>query len=263
MSENLNVYVKNLIEILDKPFAPKYLYKYLNIEGGKIALEKNTLKFSKPTSFEDITECRSLRLNTDIKDFSDRADFFSKFQLKHTDDITTISRKINGGNIDFASAIDENLINKFGISCLSEIPNNDYLWGYEAIKHNGICIEYDAVFLRDFLRRNLKVENSFHLCHRAVYLENIEKVNFNINEDIIITVLNWFFVKRVNPYSQEHEVRIISSFDHEERECSFVCLPDIVLKKVYVGKNVLDADFFMIQNIVKGKYPKTVNVIRQ
>ena len=71
MSENLNVYVKNLIEILDKPFAPKYLYKYLNIEGGKIALEKNTLKFSKPTSFEDITECRSLRLNTDIKNVID------------------------------------------------------------------------------------------------------------------------------------------------------------------------------------------------
>ncbi|RZK73395.1 MAG: hypothetical protein EOO85_17430 [Pedobacter sp.] len=68
-----------------------------------------------------------------------------------------------------------------------------------------------------------------------------------MEEYILVTVLNWFFVKEVNPYSDEHEVRIVSNFEHQfDNRFSFVSLTDEVLKSVYVGKNVSKSDYQVV-----------------
>lgn len=262
MKEVQNLYEKSLIKTLKNPFSPKSLYKYLDIEGGKISLKKNTLKFAKPTSFEDISECRSLRLNHQIKEISKKKDLYAKSQIEDFKDIVLISKIISQETIDLSKTIDERLINKFGICCLSEKAHNEYLWNYQAIKHNGICIEYEAVGLRKFLRQKLKTEDGFHLCSRAIYSDNINSVDFDLNDKLIVTILNWFFVKKKNPFYEEHEVRIVSNFDHGNKYFSLITLPKEIVKRIYVGRNVSEFDFAIIQKIVNKEYSGSVDIIR-
>jgi hypothetical protein len=113
----------------------KILYKYLSCnEGSKAVLSNFTIKYTKPSNFNDPFDCKVFSFS-DWK-VDDWANFLSKYP-EHREQALPLAKRI----------MDENLCNfnftdSFGVFCLSEVNNDILMWSHYADSHKGFCVGF-------------------------------------------------------------------------------------------------------------------------
>jgi len=91
-----------------------------------------------------------------------------------------------------------NYLNAHGIACFSMMPYiNMTLWANYANNHQGICIQYQSDYDKEFFK-NFKV---------VKYYEKLEKIDFNPIEDEF-KILDVFYVKDKS-WNYEKELRLV------------------------------------------------------
>jgi hypothetical protein len=130
----MNIIVKN-------GEVPRFIYKYTDIESLKKILENSTLKFSKPSEFNDPFDCN---ITIDANNTTEEIDAHIELLLKnHT--VTDEQIKIFH-NPTLLFNLTNNEIKKskesFGVTCFSKKFDNIVMWSHYSDKHRGVCLKF-------------------------------------------------------------------------------------------------------------------------
>lgn len=144
--------VKRAIQIAHF-YKPKKLYKYFSFDSHWIDNIKNgTIVFNSACNFNDPLDSRwSLDYEYILKARFMDADQDTKFVDEYINDIDKKS---------MITLYEEDLLylyDLYRISCFSETPCSNLMWGHYADKHKGFCLEYDVEKLTDKLNLLLPV----------------------------------------------------------------------------------------------------------
>lgn len=100
---------------------------------------------------------------------------------------------------DFLKSSIIEYINKTGIACFSNSQLNFMMWANYANNHQGICIQYNIKYDKEF----------FKGCRIVDYVEDLKQINYLIykNEE---EILNLFYMK-LKLWKEEYEIRLIKN----------------------------------------------------
>ncbi len=121
-------------------YKPKKLYKYFSFDNyWKDNIQNGTLVFNSVYNFNDPLDSRW---------YLDYERIIKKRVLDDGRDPTSVEDflEIIGRN-GTITLYEEDLLplyDSFRISCFSETPCSNVMWGHYANKHNGFCLEYDV-----------------------------------------------------------------------------------------------------------------------
>ena len=134
---------------------PKYLYKFEKLNVQTLRNLKNAqIYFNTPASFNDPFDCSALDVSAMLTD--DKVVETYKWHLKNNNiqvdseinSIKDVPQKIVDQTHEvfeesFTKQQDE-ILNKKGCTCFSELNDNILLWSHYADGHKGICLEFDT-----------------------------------------------------------------------------------------------------------------------
>ncbi len=109
-------------------------YKYSDFEGAKCILTKGTLKFDKPSAFNDPFDC--LPVNNKVT--FDNPELVIKFRRQHGRE-PTLNEKMANANILSRPNAYKNITEDLRILCLTKNKNNLLMWSHYAGQHKGCC----------------------------------------------------------------------------------------------------------------------------
>ncbi|HRI02987.1 MAG TPA: DUF2971 domain-containing protein [Pyrinomonadaceae bacterium] len=173
------------------------LYKYFNAGLGERVLRSNKLRFTPPSEFNDLFEFRPRYQN--FNEASVLKESMTKEHLQKEIDAQTdkifdgaptiraVYEKANEGfdassfGLDFVKQIFDVLsdkvpdifyeqLNKAGVLCLTELPNQPVMWGSYGDNHHGIVLGFDSEN-EFFDRRKSEKDDLRHLVKVDYYAE--------------------------------------------------------------------------------------------
>ncbi|MDF0719511.1 hypothetical protein P0M11_05800 [Kaistella sp. PBT33-4] len=92
-------------------------------------------------------------------------------------------------------------INQTGIACFSISPVNIMLWANYANNHQGICVQYNIEYDRNF----------FNTLGNVEYVDNLEILNYSIGTERESNAIRKMFFKKLRLWREEYEIRLIKS----------------------------------------------------
>lgn len=208
-------------------YKPKKLYKYFSFNNYWIDNLKNgTIVFNSAYNFNDPLDSRwyldyEYILKSRFKDVHKNTDFVNEY-------ITDIGKK------NMITLYEEDLWylhDLFRISCFSETPCSNLMWGHYADKHKGFCIEYDVE----------KLTNELKLLMPVVYTEKPFNASDildmrGIDDQLAILCPALFKSK---DWAYEKEWRIVSFNRNDEKEFYNV---SNAITGVFLGFNTFSKD---------------------
>lgn len=168
----------------------RILYKYLNIEGGKLMIGNKTLQFTNASQLNDPFDCHQKLI-----DYSNVPDIIAKDPI----------RKEWEQKIEENNAL--NLRNDTWLCSLSKIHDSILMWSHYCYNHRGVCIGLDLDKIMEswppmFSTRYLKP-----LVFNVQYIDIIERPNaYNSNEDIY----KYQLATKAKDWAYEQEVRLVA-----------------------------------------------------
>ncbi len=143
-----------MIQLADE--GPTYFYKYKRIDEEHLDYSSrifthNELYFSTANEFNDPFDCRfRYKLNGSE---ADRVKFLKRIQKEkypyrsrreRRSEIVQLRREIKspGYEESFQQDLREGVISKWGIYCLSAVPDDILMWAHYADGHRGFCLEF-------------------------------------------------------------------------------------------------------------------------
>ena len=142
---------------------PRYIYKYTDIESLKLILKNATLKFSKPSDFNDPFDCN---ITIDTNNSTEEIDAYIEMLRQNeslTDEQIKIKRK-KYHNPDELFALTNKSVKEskeiLGVTCFSRLFDNILMWSHYSDKHKGVCIKFDLLSDADFFMTPFIVEYS-------------------------------------------------------------------------------------------------------
>lgn len=229
------------------------IFKYYNKEIGLSALKESTLQFSHPSRFNDPFDCNvnlfefteedtqafcNYIFEKSVKGDEEREQLFYKNyqELVRTDFKRVMERLIERENSDR------------GISCFSKISNNLLMWAHYASNHKGICIGYDILKLRNFMR-----ENKISVFFKVNYVEAIEPQTYFSERESALGY--WLTTKQIS-WQYEQEVRLISEpFQFDCEKSTILNIPMDIIKEVTLGYGSEEKTRVEVINLVSNKIP--------
>jgi len=140
---------------------PRYIYKYTDIESLKLILEDSTLKFSKPSDFNDPFDCNiTIDTENSTEEINEYIEMLKKGRNLTVEQINTLKEKYHNPKTLFE------LTNKsvkqskesFGVSCFSRLNGNILMWSHYSEKHKGVCLKFDLLADAEFFMTPFIVE---------------------------------------------------------------------------------------------------------
>jgi len=132
---------------------PQFIYKYTDIKSLKLILENSTLKFSKPSEFNDPFDCN---LTIDTNNSKEEIDtYISMIRISknlNEKQVAELGRKYFDPDELFAitnKSIGE-ATESFGVTCFSKTHDNLVMWAHYADKHKGVCLKFDILADAEF-----------------------------------------------------------------------------------------------------------------
>jgi len=124
------------------------IYKYINIDIGKIALEASTIGFSNPLKFNDPYDCTTELIDTtDIPEEYRKSTTEQNLQNLGDADKNKLLEIMNTTPDELLAQTLSTAIAKersnWGVSCFSMNFNNILMWSHYTDKHLGICIGFN------------------------------------------------------------------------------------------------------------------------
>lgn len=127
---------------------PQYIYKYTTLETAKIILMNNTVRFSRPPSFNDPFDYQ-LTINTDntneeIEKYVNKIAHDMGLTVRQQKEYFEILRNSNIRNELTNNSI-QKAIKSVKISCFSTDYDNLLMWAHYANKHCGVVLKFDVL----------------------------------------------------------------------------------------------------------------------
>lgn len=212
----------------DRVNIPDIVYKYLDLETGiEKVLKEKTIKFSKPSSFNDPFDCYEKLIEPDVQ--------LPKEILENPNiDKNILSENIRKSYYDVLKDNAER--NK--ISCFSKSHKEILMWSHYGEKHAGICIGIEVE----------KVKNKAGLIE-IDYVDSFNVLPYRSSEKYCSEnrdALEHLIKVKSSSWKYEEEIRWLI---YGERELwSFQDLGEIVIKEVIFG---LKVSFEKVKNKIK------------
>jgi DUF2971 family protein len=229
---------------------PKHLYKFEKLNVQTLRNLKNAqIYFNTPASFNDPFDCSALNTSAILTD-NNVVEIFKRYlrdnNIRVDFEINSI-KDVPQKNIDqiheafekmFIEKQDE-LLNKRGCTCFSEVNNNILLWSHYADGHKGICLEFDASFPLFSKIRKVNYSLDFPVINPIKFL-------YGSNDEKIEEGKKPLFTK-YECWSYEKEWRLF----HEEPNKEFGYLE--ALRAIYFGLSVNSADLEIVCLTLQGQ----------
>ena len=130
---------------------PERIYKYVSLETAIKILETNSLKFAKPSTFNDPFDC-----DVNLLDFN----FDGGVNPTVLKEIETLKLsykgKLEAKSKDFwekgYKAAQLEKVNRSRICCFSLMNDNILMWSHYADNHAGVCLEFDNLMENKFVK---------------------------------------------------------------------------------------------------------------
>lgn len=176
-----------------------FFYKYIDIEGALLLIERQSFKFSNPKDFNDPFDLYENLIN------------FSKHETNpppnltrsEKRNVTTVSEKVK---IKYLQHEWKKHRNNFGISCFSKTYKSFLMWSHYSDKHTGVCIGFyvDAMKLLEdgFLAFGVEYEDNF-----------VPKPYSDLDLKIRMETMMQYLSLKASCWSYEEETRLIN-FDY-------------------------------------------------
>ncbi len=215
------------------------IYKYIDLKGLECILKNETLKFTKPSDFNDPFEFhealvdRKLKLEHWIQIYKKRENKLSKERKKE------LIETFKNNNQKLQDDIDKQFYNQKAttkISCFSEINDSFLMWSHYADKHKGACIGFSTERLKTFF----KTDSQF--CKVKYYREIHSK---NISNHRVDAIVHWICSKG-KTWNYEKEIRIILGSNPTE----FQKIDTTLIKQVIFGCNVANEEKERIEKLI-------------
>lgn len=188
-------------------------YKYLPFDIGSLKiLTQGTIKFNKPSEFNDPFDCDPSHENKNIEEFLERRPDLVKKVAKYLNlsdsqipeekphMIARLRDAINDGL--FGQPASDNV----GICCLTKDPLNLLMWAHYANNHKGFVVEFD-IPIESYDKPTSEVE-FFELLipHEVKYFQKKPIVNF---DDSLEEKLEKQFLTKGEDWKYEQEERVV------------------------------------------------------
>lgn len=207
---------------------PVKIYKYVPLSDGKLIIANSTLKFTKPSEFNDPFDC-------DIGSL--QFDNIGKLDQHVYDDYNELKEKFPSLTFDIFLEAYEPAINKkinsTRVCCFSANENigNILMWSHYANKHKGVCLQFDNNFGKKFIDLDDSEELSegkvnYHFNGKLNYLEQNKKDGHA-----------WVFVNKAKEWKYEQEYRFMIIKKEEIQR-----FDPLFLKNIYFGVNVTNEE---------------------
>lgn len=242
-------------------------YKYRSINDNTLnSLDNKYFYFSQPCELNDPFDGKvAIKLEA------------TKFEINRWCDehqIYGISRKkliidYNNGKLEEnADGFAEKVSNKFFILCLSQVWNESLMWAHYADSFKGICIGYNAIYLKNtyFLQLELlNKNNNFYTRESDHYLCPLVEIKYDkfVAEPYNMFKKNYDAIKKCYLYKEkkwekEKEYRAILFDENEGKFEKRIYYKSNILKEIIFGNNVKDDQIRDIRNIINRKYSRSI-----
>ncbi len=241
LDKNFEYYRTSVLqESINQGFIPRFLYKYVSMETAIKILENSTLKFSIPTEFNDPFDCKAnLQVKCSLQDVF--IQLYRMFHSKYTlNELYRYAMQIymDPKKMEYLCKCSlEEVINKSGVCCFSQINNQILMWSHYADKHTGVCFKFDMCQDLDFF------------CPIGIvrYKTEFLEYNYTIDPEFVIEHV----CRKAKDWEYEKEIRIVKTN-------KFGLLPFNVnsLVGIIFGCRMNEQERCLLKNIVlKMKYP--------
>jgi hypothetical protein len=219
------------------PQKPERIYKYVSMEVAKVVLANKTLKFSKPSTFNDPYDC-----DVDLVDFN----FNGNIHPRVLEEIDALKKTFGNYLESRPQAFWEMLykeaqlekINGMRISCFSLVNDNVLMWSHYA-KHDGVCLEFNNIVKKKFVN----LIDEIDISEGVVGYNQKERINY-LAEDRAFAIYQLYFCKSQS-WEYEKEFRMILLNNKNEIQQ----FHEEFLIGVYFGINTTKAEIDSIVNL--------------
>ncbi|MGH9968569.1 MAG: DUF2971 domain-containing protein [Pyrinomonadaceae bacterium] len=217
---------------------PAKLYKYSGVSGRRLEwirrlLVDSELYFTSPSTFNDPLDCRiSLHYDASALKVEQYWRHFVKQQFPGTPvrahkerikELVTDSRTLQGRerlNEWFLQQLDKN-----GIVCLGNSPNNVLMWSYYAEGHKGIAIQFNMA------PENLVAIKEQNITVEVKYSRDFPRINFY--ESSLSDAVPGVFGTKAEAWKHEGEWRIVLI-----DQVGYVRIPPAMIDAVILGLRI-------------------------
>ena len=251
-----------LTDIVEKGELPRYFYKYTSLDSLKLILKNSTLKFSKPSEFNDPFDC-NITIDT-VNTIEEIESYIDSLQQNHKLTINEINslRQIFNNPKELYAITNKSVKDAkecFGVTCFSKIEKNLIMWAHYADNHKGVCLKFDILADTDFFM------TPFPITYKVDY----PKYNYINNRD----GLGKFLLEtKSKDWDYEEEIRVMKrgSGLYEFKKDSLIEITfgvrTIEREKDEIIKIAQDNDFkynsFKICNISESKFELGINKLK-
>ena len=185
--------------IVENGELPQYIYKYTDVASLKLIIENSTLKFSKPSDFNDPFDC-NLTIDTEntTKEIDDYIDLLRRKKNLNSAQIKILKQKYHNPKTLFEltnKSIKQSKEN-IGATCFSKLFDNILMWSHYSDKHKGVCLKFDLLADVEFFIDSLVVEYH-HECPKYNYIKNREGLG------------QFLFRTKSIDWTYENEIRVV------------------------------------------------------
>lgn len=213
------------------------LYKYFKADIGLMVLQSRMLRFTPPREFNDLFEFSPRYQNINesplLKESMTKENVQREIDTQHDQwfdgapTLRAIYEKANEGfdassfGLDFVSQLFDKLseqipnifyenLNKAGVLCLTERPNQPVMWGSYGDNHYGIALGFDSE--NEFFDRRKSQDDELRHLVKVTY--HAEKPEIQILED---GALPQVVSQKPDAWSYECEWRIIQALQDADK----------------------------------------------
>lgn len=227
------------------------LYKYLPFSDGSLKiLSEGTIKFSKPSAFNDPFDCAPDYKSDNVEDFLEsRPDLVDKvLQFKNcSPEDADGEKKAMAERLKTAienGAFGQKASDNVGICSLSRNPLNLLMWAHYADNHKGFVVEFD-IPLETFypIKDELKFIE-WLIPQKVKYQKAKPVVNFTDDKDA--KMKKQFLIKSID-WKYEQEERVI---DYVRGNGIHKYDQNSILSSVFAGMRMGSSEYHLIENII-------------
>lgn len=203
IDQNSNNNQAILTKIVEDGDFPRYLYKYTTLDSLELILKSSSLKFSKPSEFNDPFDCNiTIDTNNTSEEIETYIESLKQNRKLEASEIETLRQKFHNPKDLFllTNQSVKNAKESFGISCFSKNDKNIVMWAHYADKNKGACLKFDILADTDFFMTPFFVN----------YKVNYPKFNYINNRNEVGRFLletksdEWAYEKEIRVMKQGH-----------------------------------------------------------
>ncbi|WP_231891752.1 DUF2971 domain-containing protein [Vibrio sp. HI00D65] len=266
---------------------PSRLYKYMSANTAKLVLEFQKLRWSCPSSFNDINELQrmpafkpsidaskdeylktlmnvayeGLQLNKSLS--PDSKGLVSLMQMTKSQGVgkDTLYRELSSLEVNLSS-LEENLREEterynngaLRIICLSEDENNEVMWAHYGDNHTGCMFEFKHIE---------KLDTPFQMAKKVTYTDSTPNLGsaldfllYDERQELLAKTADAIYYTKTAKWEYEKEWRVMTRRPGEDKKYSDFEFYKEELVSVTFSARIADEDLTDLVSLIAAHYPQ-------